>query len=160
MDKIKLQSMVEYVKLMEHKRLKTFITETKVLGYDKNLKFANFLSQQPNIGMFVPAVEENGEWKKLEEPNHYKEWKSELDRGFEHAYENLIMKQYQTALDNVIFEGFEVCENAVEFPNSIEELFYFTENKWWLNEKFKTLEDLTKHNLTLTPKFAKELGLI
>jgi hypothetical protein len=113
--------MLEYVK--EQDKIE-FIAYDNL--WEKVINFANFLSQQPNIGMFV---------------------KEDL-------------QQYQTSLDNVIFEGFEVCEDVIEFPNSIEELFYFTENKWWLNEKFKTLEDLTKYNLTITPKFAKELGLI
>ena len=155
MNKIKLPSMVEYVKLTEHKRLKTFITETKVLGYDKNLKFANFLSQQPNIGMFVPAVEENGEWRVLSEPKtphtfgsenadlYLKKWKSEKE-------------QYQTALDNVIFEGCEYSDKELFLDGN---LFWVFLNK--LNfEKGLTIEQLTPHNLTLTPKFAKELGLI
>jgi hypothetical protein len=164
MNKIKLPSMVEYV-------FEIGVPGTTDKQFtDSVMIFANFLSQQPNIGMFVPAVEENGEWKKLEEPNHYKEWKSELDRGFEHAYENLIMKQYQTALDNVIFEGFEwntadwCDEPMLEFEDKDGNyLLYDDEDKNFKDAEgvyLNTLEDLIPYSLTLNPKFAKELGLI
>ena len=151
MNKIKLPSMAEYVKLTERKRLKLFITETKLLGYDKNLKFANLLSQQPNVGMFVPAVFEDGEWKVLTEPIEYDCFIKGIGGHIDVTFQEY--KQYQTALDNVIFDGFE----------------YYAQVKYWQNghirfdEEFlenKTIEDLIPYSLTLTPKFAKELGLI
>jgi hypothetical protein len=147
MNKIKLPSMVEYLDLIELK-LKNAKIDTEYQLLSDVLRVKDFVKQQPNISMFVPAVFEDGEWRILEQCDEV--CACECDK----------IKEYRTALDNVIFEGFEVCEDVIEFPNSIEELFYFTENKWWLNEKFKTLEDLTKYNLTITPKFAKEFGLI
>ncbi len=146
MNKIKLPSMVEYV-------FEIGVPGTTDKQFtDSVMIFANFLSQQPNIGMFVPAVFEDGEWRVLSEPKtphtfasenadlYLKKWKSEKE-------------QYQTALDNVIFEGFE----------------YYAQVEYWQNghirfdEEFlenKTIEDLIPYSLTLTPKFAKELGLI
>jgi hypothetical protein len=157
--------MVEYVKLTEHKRLKTFITETKVLGYDKNLKFSNFLSQEPNIGMVVAAVEEDGVWRVLSKPifDFNNEYDGEKRREFAIA-----LKEFETALDNVIFEGFEYDgseEGFIYVKNGETLLIFDTENKTlmlsnnMLTDNIKTIEQLTQYNLTLTPKFAKELGL-
>jgi hypothetical protein len=167
MNKIKLPSMVGYVKLTEHKRLKTFITETKVLGYDKNLKFSNFISQEPNIGMVVRAVFENGEWRILEKPRM--RWKNSKDR-WGTSIETDEWIEYTTALDNVIFEGFEYDgseEGFIYVKNGETLLIFDTENKtlFLYNSKnnymteIKTIEDLIPYSLTLTPKFAKELGL-
>jgi hypothetical protein len=170
MNKIKLPSMVEYVKLMEHKRLKTFITETKVLGYDKNLKFANFLSQEPNVGMVVAAVFEDGEWRILTKP--IRPWQdSIIEEGLHQMYKE-DLHQYQTALDNVIFEGFEVDYINTEIGNKFFRIkfdkLYITFYEDFISTSLpfkdttiiKNLEQLTHYNLTLTPKFAKELGLI
>ncbi len=162
--------MVEYVKLMEHKRLKLFITDTKVLGYDKNLNFANFLSQQPNIGMFVPAVEENGEWRVLSKPKEYFEWCKWGDFTKHGKSITPKCKEYHTALDNVIFEGFEwntadwCDEPMLEFEDKDGNyLLYDDEDKIFKDAEgvyLNTLEYLIPYSLTLTPKFAKKLGLI
>ena len=131
MNKIKLPSMVEYV------------FEIGVPGItdkqftDSVMIFANFLSQQPNIGMFV---------------------KEDL-------------QQYQTTINNVIFEGFEYdgSEDGFIYVKNGETLLIFdTENKTLFlynsennyTTEIKTIEYLIPYSLTLTPKFAKELGLI
>jgi hypothetical protein len=153
MDKIKLPSSIEYGNILKPK---LGIWGLTYFDYFKKRDiFDDFLSQQPNIGMFVPAVEENGEWRVLSEPKtphtfgsenadlYLKKWKSEKE-------------QYQTALDNVIFEGCEYSDKELFLDGN---LFWVFLNK--LNfEKGLTIEQLTPHNLTLTPKFAKELGLI
>ena len=132
---------------------------------DSVMLFANFLSQQPNIGMFVPAVLEDGEWKILSEPKDFRYLK-EVDIYF---------NQYQTALDNVIFEGFELnqkdtskLENIICITLGKIQLTFFLKNKALFLDnlennyttEIKTIEDLISYSLTLTPKFAKELGLI
>ena len=151
MDKLKLPSMVEYVK-MQSPNL-PFVT--RFVNCDN---FANFLSQQPNIGMVVPAVFEDGEWRVLSEPKDFRYFK-EVDIYF---------NQYQTALDNVIFEGFEYDgseEGFIYVKNGETLLIFDTENKTlmllnnMLTDNINTIEQLTHYNLTLTPKFAKELGL-
>ena len=131
MNKIKLPSMVEYV------------FEIGVPGItdkqftDSVMIFANFLSQQPNIGMFV---------------------KEDL-------------QQYQTTINNVIFEGFEYdgSEDGFIYVKNGETLLIFdTENKTLFlynsennyTTEINTIEQLIPYNLTITPKFAKEFGLI
>jgi hypothetical protein len=141
--------MVEYVKQTYY----TFKLDNDTVLY-KIIDFANFLSQQPNIGMFVPAVLEDGEWKILSEPKDFRYLK-EVDIYF---------NQYQTALDNVIFEGWEFdlkTSKIIGISNIITQIWFYKDNVITVNaKKVSILEDLTKHNLTLTPKFAKELGLI
>ena len=166
MNKIKLPSMVEYVKLksyfgMEIQSLRHQI-QNRANRFADCKNFANFLSQQPNIGMFVPAVEENGEWRILEAPNRSTHTNEECD-------------QYATALDNVIFEGFELnqkdtskLENIICITLGKIQLTFFLKNKALFLDnlennyttEIKTIEDLIPYSLTLTPKFAKELGLI
>ena len=165
MNKIKLPSMVEYVK-MQSPNL-PFVT--RFVNCDN---FANFLSQQPNIGMVVAAVFEDGEWRVLTEPNASQEKYNNYnivqtifnDKLY---YEDL--KNYQTALDNVIFEGFEYDgseEGFIYVKNGETLLIFDTEDKTlmllnnMLTDSINTIEQLTHYNLTLTSKFAKELGLI
>ena len=132
------------------------------------LKFANFLSHQPNIGMFVPAVFEDGEWRVIEKPRL--RWKNSKDR-WGTSVETDEWIEYTTALDNVIFEGFEYDgseEGFVYIVNDEMLLVFDAENKELVLDnsennyttEIKTIEDLIPYNLTLTPKFAKELGLI
>jgi hypothetical protein len=147
MNKIKLPSMVEFVSILgESSTFDKDITDwiNEELGkLEKIRSFTKRISQQPNIGMFVPSVFEDGEWRILEAPNRSTHTNEECD-------------QYQTALDNVIFEGCEYSDKELFLDGN---LFWVFLNK--LNfEKGLTIEQLTPHNLTLTPKFAKELGLI
>jgi len=128
------------------------------IQYRKICRFANFLSQQPNISMFVPAVEENGEWRILEKPNS-----DNYTHGihFDDDYYNIDLNQYQTALDNVIFEGFRKCIGSKAVSNSDGCIILLHENKEYSvsGKHLTSIEQLTPYNLTLTPKFAKELGL-
>jgi deoxyadenosine/deoxycytidine kinase len=147
MNKIKLPSMVEYVK--EQDKIE-FIAYDNL--WEKVINFANFLSQQPNIGMFVPAVFEDGEWRILEAPNRSTHTNEECD-------------QYATALDNVIFEGFEVEQilnsgKIFLINKDTTSLTFFNNSVFIEKNLITTIEDLIPYSLTLTPKFAKELGLI
>jgi hypothetical protein len=138
--------MVEYVKQTYY----TFKLDNDTVLY-KIIDFANFLSQQPNIGMFVPAVFEDGEWRILEAPNRSTHTNEECD-------------QYQTALDNVMFEGFEAdfkTSNITAISNTVYNIWFYKIGIITINNQdINTLEQLTTYNLTLTPKFTKELGLI
>jgi len=146
MDKIKLPSMVEYTK----KAYSAFKLDNDSALY-KIVDFANFLSQQPNISMFVPSVLENGEWRILTEPKDYHCFIKGIGGHIDVTFQEY--KQYQTALDNVIFEECGLMDDlALQFPDgtlfcNIEELHKYT------------IQDLLDYNLTLTPKIAKELGL-
>jgi hypothetical protein len=168
MNKIKLPSMVECLEIQQENSLQS-ATDFKKYA----LKFANFLSQQPNIGMFVPAVFENGKWRILNKP--ITPWQdSIIEEGLHQMYKK-DLKQYQTALDNVIFEGFELnqkdtskLENIICITLGKIQLTFFLKNKALFLDnlennyttKINTIEQLIPYNLTLTPKFAKKLGLI
>jgi hypothetical protein len=148
MNKIKLPSMVEYVK--EQDKI-DFIAYDNL--WEKVINFANFLSQQPNIGMFVPAVFEDGEWRILEQCDEV--CACECDK----------IKEYRTALDNVIFEGFEVEQilnsgKIFLINKDTTSLTFFNNSVFIEKNLITTTEDLIPYSLTLTPKFAKELGLI
>jgi len=74
-------------------------------------EYANFLSAPLNIGMFVPAIKVGGEWEVLEEPKDYKRFKDSVIQEYTVLNDNgMLCEQYQTAKDNVIFEGFDSCE--------------------------------------------------
>jgi hypothetical protein len=160
MNKIKLPSMVEYVK----KQNPNLPFVTRFVNCEN---YADFLSQQPNIGMFVTAVFEDGDWRMLNKP--IRPWQdSIIEEGLHQMYKK-DLEQYQTALDKVIFEGFEYDgseEGFIYVKNGETLLIFDTEDKTlmllnnMLTDNINTIEQLTHYNLTLTPKFAKELGLI
>jgi hypothetical protein len=145
MNKIKLPSMVECLEIQQENSLQS-ATDFKKYA----LKFANFLSQEPNIGMVVAAVFEDGEWRVLRTPIEHNPmyWS----------------KEYTTALDNVIFEGFEVdfkTSNITAISNVVYNIWFYKNGIVTINSQvLNTIEQLTPYNLTLTPKFSKELGLI
>ena len=170
MNKIKLTSSIEYGNIL---KTKLGIWGLTYFDYFKKRDiFDNFLSQQPNIGMFVPAVFEDGEWRVLSKPifDFNNEYDGEKRREFAIA-----LKEFETALDNVIFEGFELnqkdtskLENIICITLGKIQLTFFLKNKALFLDnlennyttKINTIEQLTPYNLTLTSKFAKELGLI
>jgi hypothetical protein len=166
MNKIKLPSSIEYGKKV---RAKLLLGETEYKYYFKKRDYFDaILSQQPNIGMVVAAVFENGEWRVLSKPifDFNNEYDGEKRREFAIA-----LKEFETALDNVIFDGFEYDgseEGFIYVKNGETLLIFDTENKTLFlynsennyTTEIKTIEYLTPYNLTLTSKFAKELGLI
>ena len=169
--------MVEYVSILgESSTFDKDITDwiNEELGkLEKIRSFTKRISQQPNIGMFVPAVFEDGEWRILIKP--IRPWQdSIIEEGLHQMYKE-DLQQYQTALDNVIFEGFELnqkdtskLENIICITLGKIQLTFFLKNKALFLDnlennyttKINTVEQLIPYNLTLTPKFAKEFGLI
>jgi len=150
--------MVEYVEFQENNP-NEYNPSNK---FKDCLKLKNLLIQQPNISMFVPAVFENEEWKILTEPtystNHSDDcYCDDCEKETKRCSE--LQKQYQTAIDNVIFEGFEYNTDCLWHWNGHERVVIHSKVLGF-DIEIQTLEDLTKYNLTLTPKFAKELGLI
>jgi hypothetical protein len=165
MNKIKLPSMVEYLDLIELK-LKNAKIDTEYQLLSNVLRVKDFVKQQPNISMFVPAVFEDGGWRILTKP--IRPWQdSIIEEGLHQMYKE-DLHQYQTALDNVIFEGFEYDgseEGFIYVKNGETLLIFDTENKTlmllnnMLTDNITSIEDFIPYSLTLTPKFAKELGL-
>ena len=144
--------MVEYLDLIELK-LKNAKIDTEYQLLSDVLRVKDFVKQQPNISMFVPAVFEDGEWRILEQCDEV--CACECDK----------IKEYRTALDNVIFEGFEVEQilnsGKIFLINEDTICLTFLNNSVFIEKNLITsLEQLTHYNLTITPKFAKELGLI
>lgn len=90
--------------------------------------YANFLKQPLKLEMFVPCDEEGNV---LEEP----------DKEFELSYWDCSTKisKYQQAKEKVLFEGFRVSKA-----------------KLFINSE-KTIEDLIKYDLTLTPNATKQI---
>jgi hypothetical protein len=171
MNKIKLPSMVEYV-------ITQWSINLTAKQRENIKKFADFLSQEPNIGMFVPAVFEDGELRILTQPtystNHSDDcYCDNCEKETKRCSE--LQKQYETVLNNVIFEGFELnqkdtskLENIICITLGKIQLTFFLKNKALFLDnlennyttKINTIEQLIPYNLTLTSKFAKEFGLI
>ena len=145
---MKLVSMIDFV--LNH--------EFKLDFYKSTLKYATFLNQPLNIGMFVPSIEVDGKWEVLEMPknfeatmkgNYFTSSKSEL----------FLLQQYQQYKDKVLFEGFEVKKN-IYIRNGLLTTFFLRDNEIWeINRKFKTINDLIKYDITLTAKGQELSGL-
>lgn len=119
--------------------------------------YAAFLRKPLTLGMFIP-VSESGEV--LEEPKHYNEWLSELNKGFEHEYEGQLMKAYTKAKSRCIFEGWQV----IGHDDSFTEIELTDKNLWisfykdsleitddsTFEDILETIEDLVPYGLTLT----------
>jgi len=108
-----------------------------------SIKYARFLKQPLAVYQFVPCKLVDGEWVVLEEPcaGMY---------GYDHVY-----KEYQEALDEVLFEGFEVCNRQSEFICIV-----FKDGYLLLKNLLKeTIEYLVPYNLQLTKTALKEIGL-
>lgn len=156
MNKNELISMVDFV-LMG-------IRECYKDTFEYNTQYANFLNQPLNISMFVPAIFEGGKWIVLEMPEHFFEWSTRTLGTTLSEYELHIAspecQQYQTALDNVIFKGFE-CEAIRERCGNV---FYLVKDSdggniyvSWNNSK--TIQDLIKYKPKLAPRGMEQSGL-
>jgi len=122
-------------------------------------KYAQLLSQPPNIGMFVPAVCEDGVWMVLEEPEQYLgALEFAIGEDFEEAY------KYQQAQAKVIFGGWEPSqknnsklEDIIYVSNKNKQITFFLKNNVCFFENIlmniiqdiHTLEDLVKFNLEM-----------
>lgn len=132
---------------------------------EKVSRYASFLKKPLTLGMFVPC---DLDGNVLEEPKGVKccggimndcDCRGELQYDPEEVYE------YQEAKDRVLFHGFEFVKK--KFINSEYDylsngdiyIFSFWENKWQLNDLFKTVECLIKFEVVLTESAKKEIGL-
>lgn len=103
-------------------------------------RYALFLKQHFEKWMVVPCDEEGNV---LEKP----EFKDTLNSDAHF----LATEKYQQAKERRLFEGFENYtnrKNTVVLDNLIFKL-----------ENYKTIEDLVKHNLQLTPTAIEQIGL-
>lgn len=127
---------------------------------DLIFKYANFLKQPLELWMFVPC-DENG--NVLEEPKNYKEWDI---KKLNVLYDLDLSKyeEYQQAKKRCLFEGFEYKRTNYDLATlhhlSLKENREWVENKnycivYLKDFESKTIEDLVKYNLQLTPTALK-----
>jgi hypothetical protein len=113
-------------------------------------KYANFLKQPHKKGMFVPC-DENDNLLNVCEIKSFRCGDCDCDFN------------YQQAKERVLFDGFE----TYKFSEEHIRFDYEDISLHWYNGSFdsfqgilpKTIEDLVKYNLTLTPNVIKELSL-
>jgi hypothetical protein len=131
------KKMVEYVL---EKRMS--FDGTALDRFKKCGRYANFLSQPLKLGMFIPC---NDVGEILEEPIA----PAQNARSGKTHYQNQL-KEYQKALDEVIFDGFEMCQNLKSY-----ECLYNRELNIHIPVRFKnkTIESLIPYKLKLKPKW-------
>lgn len=102
-----LISTTEFVKLVKDNS--TSLTERSIATqYIQCLRYANFVSQKPELWMFIPCDEDGNV---LEEPKNYKEW---LRKALNTPYELDLYKyeQYQRSQSKVLFKGWKCLEKT------------------------------------------------
>jgi hypothetical protein len=147
-----LQSMVQFVK--EQKENNTIdLAQRFINSFDHAL----LLSQQPNIGMFVPAVCENGVWRVFENLSSQEfRTKNNLDYyidDWKPKHKDYCI-QYQQAKSKVIFKGWDINFQTKEIDglihHSIGQLWFYKGGQVTINSTLiKTLEDLVNFNLEM-----------
>ncbi len=108
-------------------------------GIDLLIEHSDLIETPLKLGQFIPCDKEGNV---LEKPQKYDLFKS-VDRLF-HIETIQICKQYQEALDSVIFEGFEIEEMKDYYIIQKDGI-----NIWLSWNKSKTIEDLVDLNLTI-----------
>jgi len=109
------------------------------------------LKQPPQLNHFVPAIFKDGNWRVLEKIN------DEYPNNVEFFEE---IEEYETALNDVLFNGFEVKrENIFEsITNGKCTVFLKMVGKDY-ESNFKSYSDLTKYNLPLNEKGCEKFNL-
>ena len=121
-----LISTTEFVKLVKDNS--TSLTERSIANqYIQCLRYANFVSQKPELWMFVPCDEDG---KVLEEPEQYNSWlnKKSIDWGKVPFNIDLhTFEKYKKAQSKVLFSlEFEKIFLSLQ---TIEELINYCNNK-------------------------------
>jgi len=146
-----LPKLSEYVKSNTQLNAIDFeICAYDVLKYITN--YTNFLTQPLKLSHFVPAIEKDGKWIVLEEPKNFKEWcKKALNTPYDLDLSKY--KEYQTALDNVVFKGCGLMDGwCLQFADGT--LFDDIKN---INKY--TFEDIITYNLEVNENIIKKFGL-
>lgn len=113
----------------------------------KTYLLAEFLTDELNVSMFIPAIFKNGKWEVLQEP---------ICNGVgDEQYYGSRMDEYKKAKDNVLFEGFNVSDFDLTSNSGI-----FNCVKLGLNGFNLTIQDLLIYKLILTKTGLENSGLI
>ena len=147
----KLISMTEFV--LEQNN--TIPKDLNLINNYKNIvKYANFINQDLNIGMFVPAVFKNGEWVVLEEPI--------CDKNCDLCDCMYSFNLYEEAKENVLFAGFDLIEFTRYYILTNDKTAIYTSKnfKFSISQiELNKIEDLIKYEIPLTENAIKLLGL-
>jgi len=171
---MKLLSMIDFVLNKEQARTEDeyfkegFYSDCNARILSQIFNYATFLNQHLNLGMFVPAIEVDGNWEVLEMPknfeatmkgNYFTSSKSEL----------FLLQQYQQYKDKVLFEGFELTKvddlgyydlrNEAAIIEVYNPLDAETEFLDILDNGLYKINDLIKYAPTLTAKGQQLRGL-
>jgi len=145
--------------------------EPELPDYLSCIKYANFLREELNIGMFVPAKKVNGIWIVLEEPlqqsKKYKITNIKDKEDFDSKKWTADFVEYQEAKENVLFEGFEIVDlsdgvKRLTSPCGSYNLFWYSEEKGWYYSRGvegQKIESLVNEKICLTQSAKQKLGL-
>ena len=129
-----LISTTEFVKLVKDNS--TSLTERSIANqYIQCLRYANFVSQKPELWMFVPCDEEGNV---LEEPEQYNSWLNKTGIDWEKVPFNIDLhtfEKYKKAQSKLLFKGWKY-EGALIDKNGT----YYGNYLDLSTDDFKTLE--------------------
>lgn len=171
---MKLTSMTKFV-LQEKEKFSKLGKENYdntclVKSYDIVFKYAEFMCQRLELGMFVPCDEEGNVLKEITEPNKSDYW-SDNDTVFSaELYRNNLeeFKKYKKAKEKVLFEGFSLGEysNGTQYIRQlskyviINEIIYDDHQDHAPRTTQDTVESILEYmNPELTPYALKQIGL-
>lgn len=159
-----LTSNTKYGKQVKEKYFNGFID--LVTYRELRDKYDDFLDSEIKLGDFVPTSLDG---VVLEEPKEFSEYSllPEYMKKFRIINQESCLK-YQKALDRVLFENIDLI-NSPDSKISITGIIshkgvaifaYDSDFKKWVGmNEFKTIEDLVKYSLTLSPNASKNFGL-
>lgn len=111
--------------------------------------YSKFLKQPLQKWMFIPCVEDG-----------------EVLDAFVHHVDGGFSREYQQAKERCLFDGFEVEQHeensfSIRCENNIFNVMWnFSDERGWFPARgILTIEDLVKHNLTLTATALKQIEL-
>ena len=117
--------------------------------FSRTTKYANFLSQFLELGMFTPC---DPCGNTLEPPKNFISWKHKRQNTPYNA-DLIVYEQYQEAQERVLFEGFEL-HSGKTITNGQTSFDYLS----ILNGGY-TVENAVHKSIELTPTAQKQIGL-
>jgi len=159
-----LPKLSEYVKRLDVSS--NFKTDTQDL--EEIIDYTNFITQPLNLSHFVPAKLVDEFWIILEEPKEPESPYNDKQCDIWAQYE-IYKSRYQTALENVIFKGFEVSEILgrseyhLRIAHSEKDFMPFRKvnntDKWTIKDSIFDIEELIPYNLEITDKIAEKFKI-
>lgn len=143
---MKLIKMTDYVLDQYEKRQDSIIFEENCFTY------AKFLKQALELWMFVPCKFINSVWVAIEEPVHI--FSDSIHKDASKMYQKqTYVKEYNDAKERCLFKGF-ILDKLNFLRNNTGKIHA---HKNFLEDK--TIEDLIKYDLELTPTAKKQFNI-